>query len=162
LARGLPGRMLAHVDTISVWPFGEVDAAETILRRISPEGVEDAALVWWPAGRRMPSTRQLGAIDGPGALWGGSWGVLLGVVFLAPLAGPALGAAAGAVAGGLAELGLGDDFILDVREAVTPGTSALFVMSDRATADRLALELGGPMLRTELAEQLRYALTELS
>ena len=163
LARTAFGRMLAAVDTISVWRFGDPDGAEEMLRRVSAEGIDDAALVWWPAGRRMPSTRSLGAIDGPGALWGGSWGVLLGMVFLVPLAGPALGAAAGAVAGGLADFGLGDDFILQVREAVTPGTSAVFVVSSGATAERLARELQGldvRVIRTGLAEQLRYALAE--
>jgi uncharacterized membrane protein len=163
LARVASGRMLASVDTISVWRSGDLGGAEAALRQISSAGIDDAALVWWPAGRRMPSTRLLGAIDRPGALWGGAWGVLLGVVFLAPLAGPALGAAAGAVAGGLAEFGLGDDFILQVREAVTPGTSAIFVVSDRATADRLARELHGldvRVIRAGVAAQLRYALAE--
>jgi uncharacterized membrane protein len=158
LARVLPKRMLATVDTISVWAFGDLDGAERVVPHLA--GVDDAALVWWPAGRRMPSTRLLGAIDRPGALWGGTWGVLLGVVFLAPLAGPMLGAAAGAVAGGLTEFGLGEEFILSVRETVTPGTSALFVVSSRAAADRLGLELGAPAIRAELAEQLRYALAE--
>jgi uncharacterized membrane protein len=153
LARVAPRRMLATVDTISVWAFSDLDGAEHRVGHLA--GVDDAALVWWPPGRRTPSTRHLGAIDGPGALW---WGVLLGVVFLVPLAGPALGAAAGAVAGGLAEFGLGDDFVLEVREAVTPGTSALFAVSSRAAADRVACELGAPLIRAEL----RYALTELS
>jgi hypothetical protein len=137
------------VDTISVWRFGHVRGAEDALRLL--DGIDDVALVWWPAGRRMPSTRH----RGPSDLW---WGVLLGMVFFVPLAGPALGAAAGAVAGGLADFGLGDDFILQVREAVTPGTSAGFVASDRGTADQLGLELGAPLIRAEL----RYALTELS
>ncbi len=158
MARVAPRRMLASVDTISVWAFGDLDGAEHMVRHLA--GADDAALVWWPAGRRMPSTRHLGAIDRPGALWAGTWGVLLGVVFLAPLAGPMLGAAAGAVAGGLTEFGLGEDFILSVRETVTPGTSALFAVSSRATADRLALELGAPAIRAELAAQLRYALAE--
>ena len=150
LAHGASGRMLASVDTISVWCFDDLGGAEAILPRVSAEGIDDAALVWWPAGARMPSTRHQGASD----LW---WGVLLGMVFLVPLAGPAFGAAAGAVAGGLADFGLGDDFILNVRKAVTRGTSALFVVSDRATADRLALELDARVIRAEL----RYALTEL-
>jgi len=148
LARVERGQMLAAVDTISVWRFRDVDGAEAMLRNV--DGVDDAALVWWPAGQRTPSTRHQGASD----LW---WGVLLGMVFLVPLAGPAFGAAAGAVAGGLADLGLGDDFILRLREAVTPGTSAMFVVCDRVTADRLGLELGAPLIRAEL----RYALTEL-
>ena len=149
LARDAQGRMLAAVDTISVWRFGDLDGGEAMLRRV--DGIDDGALVWWPPGQPTPSTRHLGASD----LW---WGVLLGMVFLVPLAGPAFGAAAGAVAGGLADFGLGDDFILQVREAVTPGTSAVFVVSDRATADELALQLGAPLMRAEL----RYALTELS
>jgi uncharacterized membrane protein len=91
----------------------------------------------------------------------------LGRVFLVPLAGPTLGAAAGAVAGGLADFGLDDDFVLRVREAVTPGSSAPFVVSSRAAADRLAAEhdgLGATVVRAELshrqAEQLREALAE--
>ena len=136
------------MDTISVWRFGDVSGAEQVLGRL--DGIDDAALVWWPADRRMPSTRHLGSSD----LW---WGVLLGMVFFVPLAGPSLGAAAGAVAGGLADFGLGDDFILQVREAVTPGTSAVFVVCDRVTAERLGAELGAPVIRAEL----RQALTEL-
>ena len=132
-----------------MWRFGHVGGAEEALH--SRDGIDDAALVWWPADQRMPSTRH----RGPSDLW---WGVLFGMVFFVPLAGPALGAAAGAVAGGLADFGLGDDFILQVREAVTRGTSAVFVVCDRATADQLALELGAPLIRAEL----RYALTELS
>ena len=146
LARAAPGRMLAAVETIGVWRFERVDGAEEALRLL--DGIDDTALVWWPADQRMPSTRHLGASD----LW---WGVLLGMVFFVPLAGPALGAAAGAVAGGLADFGLGDDFILQVREAVTPGTSAVFVVSDRATVDQLGPKLGAPLIRAEL----HYALT---
>ena len=148
LARAAPRRMLATVEMISVWRFGHVRGADEALGLL--EGVDDAALVWWPADQRMPSTRHLGASD----LW---WGVLLGMVFLVPRAGPAFGAAAGAVAGGLADFGLGDDFILRLREAVTPGTSAVFVVSDRVTTDRLELQLGAPLIRAEL----HYALTEL-
>ncbi len=166
LARAAAGRMLPTVDTIGVWRFDDPDGADAMLARLErlvAEGVaiiDDAALVSWRLGRRMPSTRELGAIVGPGALWSGSWGVLLGVVFLAPLAGPTLGAAAGAVTGGLADFGLGDDFILQVREALTPGTSAVLVVCGRATAGRLATELGAPVIRAELSQALRYALTE--
>src|SRR3954470_8198403 len=90
LARVAPRRMLAPVDTISVWRFEELGGAEIMLRDVSAEDIDDAALVRWPPDRRMPSTRHVGAIDGPGALW---WGGLLGVVFPAPHAGPAPGAA---------------------------------------------------------------------
>jgi uncharacterized membrane protein len=161
------------VDTLSVWRFEGPDGAERVLGRVHQLAadddvrIDDAALVSWRAGRRKPSTRGLGGIVRPGGLWGGFWGVLLGVVFLVPIAGPRLGAAAGAVAGGLADFGLDDEFVLRVRSAVTPGTSALFVVSARVAADRLAAELdglGARVVRAELsdrqAEYLREALAE--
>ena len=41
----------------------------------------------------------------------------------------AVGAAAGALAGSLADYGIDDDFIKNVREKVTEGTSALFLLT---------------------------------
>jgi uncharacterized membrane protein len=161
------------MDTLTVWRFDTPDGAAQSLpaleRLASQDGaaVDDAALVTWHPGRRKPSTRSLGSLTGPGRLWGGFWGVLLGLVFLAPLAGPTLGAAAGAVAGGMADFGLDEEFVLHVREAVVPGTSAVFVVSTRASADRIAAVLhglGAPVVRAELshaqAEYLREALAE--
>ncbi|HEY7075231.1 MAG TPA: DUF1269 domain-containing protein [Solirubrobacteraceae bacterium] len=131
--------------------------------------VEDAAAVLWPEGRRTPRTAMLGSLDGPGELWGGFWGMLLGLIFLTPLAGPAFGAAAGAIAGSLSDFGVSDDFVKRVRDTVTPGTSALFVLSDGPTRDALVQELRGvpfELIRSQLsAEQerrLRAALGEES
>ena len=61
--------------------------------------------------------------------------MLLGVIFLVPLAGPTFGAAAGAFAGTLADFGIDDGFVMRVRGDVTPGTSALFVMSSVGAAE---------------------------
>jgi uncharacterized membrane protein len=161
------------MDTLTVWrfdtPAGAASSLPALERLASQDGaaVDDAALVTWNPGRRKPSTRSLGSLTGPGRLWGGFWGVLLGLVFLAPLAGPTLGAAAGAVAGGMADFGLDDEFVMQVREGVVPGTSAVFVVSSRASADRIATVLdglGAPVVRAELshaqAEYLREALAE--
>ncbi len=162
------------MDTLTVWQFDAPGGADEVLpqlERLAADGVarvDDAALVSWPLGRRKPSTRNLGTLVGQeGHLWGGFWGVLLGLVFLVPLAGPALGAAAGAVAGSLADFGVGDDFVVRVRTAVGPGTSAVFVVSTRASADRLANELHGVgvrVIRADLslaqAARLRDALGE--
>lgn len=63
--------------------------------------------------------------------------MLFGLIFLVPLLGAALGAAGGAVAGLLTDVGIDDNFIRKVREKVTPGTSALFVMSSDAVIDRI-------------------------
>jgi uncharacterized membrane protein len=68
---------------------------------------------------------------------------LFGLIFFVPLLGAAIGAAAGALAGSLTDVGITDSFIREVREKVTPGTSALFLLSSEAVYDRLAAELQG-------------------
>jgi uncharacterized membrane protein len=161
------------MNTLAVWRFPAPEAAEEALpelERIIAEcgtGVDDAALVSWPAGRRTPATRDLGSLTGPGRLWHGFWGLFLGLIFLTPLAGPAFGAAAGALAGSLADFGVADDFVKRVRDSVTPGTSAIFLLSPRACADHVAARLDGPameVLRSELSleqeQHLRDALTD--
>jgi uncharacterized membrane protein len=162
-------------DTLSVWRFPDPAAAATVLPRLAPlasdgDGeVHDAALVSWPANHRKPSTRDLGGLSGPGALWGGFWGVLLALIFLTPLAGPRFGAAAGAVAGSLADFGIEDDFIKRVRSLVTPGSSAIFLIGSRTSPDRVAELLGDvgvDMLRADLTDEetrrLREALSDES
>src|SRR4051794_34959867 len=130
-----------------VWRFDTPGGAKDALpplRRLAAErvvAIDDAALVTWPRGRRKPSTEALGSLTGPGRLWGGFWGVLHALIFITPLAGPSFGAAAGAVAASLADFGVADDFVKRVRDAVGPGCSALFVVSARPSADRLAAEL---------------------
>ena len=154
------------MNTLAVWRFPAPGAAEDALpqlERIVGEcsaGVDDAALVSWPPGRRTPATRDLGTLTGPGRLWHGFWGMFLGLIFLTPLAGPAFGAAAGALAGSRADFGVADDFVKRVRESVTPGTSAIFLLSARACADHVAVGLDGlavEVLRSELSvEQEQY------
>ena len=41
----------------------------------------------------------------------------------------------------VADVGIDDDFIRQVREKVTPGTSALFALTSGATEDRVIEEL---------------------
>src|SRR6185437_7331359 len=90
--------------------------------------VHDAAIVSWPAGAKKPKTRQLNNLAGAGALGGAFWGMLFGLIFFIPLLGLAIGAGIGALTGSLADVGIDDDFIKSVRDKVSPGTSALFVM----------------------------------
>jgi uncharacterized membrane protein len=129
------------------------------LRVLATEGgvyVDDAAAVAWLEGRRRPRTVVLGSLSGPGSLWGGFWGMLLSLIFLAPLAGATFGAAAGAIAGSLSDFGVEDDFVLRVRDAVKPGTSALFILSDGWAHDRLALELtdvSSEAIRSQLSSE---------
>ena len=72
-----------------------------------------------------------------GALGGAFWGLLFGLIFFVPLLGAAIGAATGALAGSLADVGIDDGFINRVRDQVTPGTSALFVLTSDAVMDKV-------------------------
>ena len=55
----------------------------------------------------------------------------------------AIGAGMGALAGSMTDVGIDDDFVRKVRDEVTPGTSALFVMSGKVVADRVLAEFKG-------------------
>jgi uncharacterized membrane protein len=160
--------------SLTVWTFATPSGAEAALPRLSrlvEHGlvVDDAALVSWAVGRRTPTTRVLGCLTGPGALWDGFWGVLLGLIFMVPVAGPTFGAAAGAFAGGLADFGIGDDLVRDVRARVTPGSSALFVLGGEGAADALGADFAdlevssiASRLSREQRERLQEALGEES
>jgi uncharacterized membrane protein len=103
--------------------------------------LQDAAVVSWPQNRKKPQTRQIYGMAGAGAAYGALWGFLFGLIFFVPLLGMAMGAGMGALGGSLADVGIDDDFIKQVREKVTPGTSALFVLTSGATYDRVIAEL---------------------
>ena len=100
---------------------------------------------------------------GAGALGGSFWGLLFGLIFFVPLLGMAVGAAMGALSGSMADVGIDDDFIRGVRQQVTPGTSALFVMSSNAVADKVLAEFrttGASLLSTNLSGEQEARLRE--
>ena len=60
-----------------------------------------------------------------------------------PLLGAAVGAASGALAGALSDAGIDDGFINRVRDQLTEGTSALFLLSTDAVVDRVKEAFAG-------------------
>jgi uncharacterized membrane protein len=89
-----------------------------------------------------------------GAVSGGFWGTLIGLIFLNPLIGLAVGATTGAVSGALTDLGINDKFMKDLAETLKPGSSALFVLVQKATPDKVLEELagtGGKVLKSSLS-----------
>ena len=132
--------------TLAVWKFSTPSAAgeaSTRLQDPASQGVvvvHDAATVSWEGAAEGPRTRQLaGAASGP--LGGSFWGLLFGLIFLVPLLGAAIGAATGADSGSLNDVGIDDTFINKVRDQITPGTSALFVLCPDAVVDTIEAEL---------------------
>jgi uncharacterized membrane protein len=132
--------------TFTVWQFDSAGGAEgalETLQQLQKEALitlEDAAIVTWPEGAKKPKTRQLHSLAGAGALGGAFWGLLFGLLFFVPIFGMALGAAAGALSGSLTDIGIDDNFIKEVREKVTPGTSALFLLTSDAVRDKVEQE----------------------
>ena len=72
-----------------------------------------------------------------GAVSGGFWGMLIGLLFLNPLLGALVGAGAGAISGKFRDIGLDDKMMKDVGDSLKPGTSALFVLLRKVTADKV-------------------------
>jgi uncharacterized membrane protein len=148
--------------TLTVWKFDTAagaDGALDLLQRLQKEEllrVNDAATVYWQEGRKKPKTEQLHNMTGAGALGGSFWGLLFGLIFFVPLLGLAVGAAMGALAGSMSDVGIDDDFIRRVRENVTPGTSALFVMTSNVVADKVLDQLketGATLISTNLSSE---------
>ena len=159
--------------TLTVWKFdtaGGAGDALALLERMQKEEliqINDGATVTWAEGKKKPKTEQLHSLTGAGALGGSFWGLLFGLIFFVPLLGMAVGAAMGALSGSMADVGIDDAFIREVRAQVTPGTSALFVMTSNAVVDKVAEEFrhsGATLVSTNLSheqeEKLREAFSE--
>jgi uncharacterized membrane protein len=91
-----------------------------------------------------------------GTTWGMLWGLLFGALFFVPFLGVAVGAGLGAIMGRITKAGVDNDFQEQARDLLQPGTSALFLMADKATPDRVVDALshyGGTVLKSSLSEE---------
>ena len=107
-------------------------------------------------GKFHVTTTHGGASAGGGAAWGGFWGLLFGLLFFIPFAGLAIGAGLGALFGHLGENAIDKEFQEQVRDEVKPGTSALFMIIEKATPDKAIAALkqyGGTVIKTSLSEE---------
>lgn len=110
---------------------------------------------------------QMHTLTTAGAIGGGFWGVFIGLLALHPLLGLVIGASAGAAAGALSDVGISDNFMKELAGKLTPGTSALFVLSSKMTSDRVLERLkgsGGHVMQTSLSHddenRLRKAIND--
>lgn len=156
--------------TLTVWKFPTATGAETAaetLKDVQTDGlitIHDAAVVSWPDGAKKPSTQQLNSLTGAGALGGAFWGLLFGILFFIPLIGAVVGAGLGALTGSLRDVGIDDKFIARLKDQITPGTSALFVLTSDATLDRVREHFNGQhaeLLSTNLSRDQEDKLREV-
>ena len=93
---------------------------------------------------------------GAGATWGMFWGFFFGLLFFVPVLGMAMGAGLGALFGKLEQAGIDKEFQRQVRELLKPGTSALFLVIEKANPDKAVAAMskfGGTVLKTSLSEE---------
>lgn len=153
-------------DLVVVTYPDEYRAAEVLaaLQRLQGKlliDLEDAAYVMkdkdgkFKLHQTVPLTK-IGAASGLAS--GTFWGMLIGLLFLQPavgaLAGAAVGAASGAISGKLSDYGIPDDFIKQLGQNLQSGSSALFVLVRRVTADKVLAEIkqyGGTVLHSSLS-----------
>ncbi len=148
--------------TLVVFKFPSAEGAQNMiytlenLQKQQLIQIDDGAIVTWPAGASKPKTQQLHNLTGVGALGGAFWGMLFGLLFFIPFFGLAVGAAIGALMGHFAHYGIDESFIDQVRGKITPGTSALFLLSSGAVVDKVAAAVKGQqfeIIQTNLSKE---------
>jgi uncharacterized membrane protein len=156
--------------TLTAWAFPGADDAEEAIKRLEALQsqavitIDDAAVVTWEAGKKKPKTRQLHNTTGAGALSGAFWGMFLGLIFLVPFLGAAIGAALGVVSTSIIDMGISDKFIDEVKQKVTPGTSALFLLTDDAVVNKVegALkDMNAELIASDLSPEQEAKLREV-
>ncbi len=155
--------------TFTVWKYDTPDGAERAqkaLRAAEADGIVtiiDRAIVSWPLGADRPTTHHSHDSTGRATGWGAFWGLLFGILFFIPVIGAATGAAIGAISKTVGAVGIDSEQLDTIRAEVTPGTSALFAMTEDADMDRLGERmhgLKGTLIATNLTPAERKLLLE--
>jgi uncharacterized membrane protein len=126
--------------------------------------LHDAATIAWLPHDEAPVVRPVEHRTLKSAGRGAMWGALVGLVVLNPVAGAAVGAGAGAAARQARSAGLDDELVHQIRTRVTPGTSALLVLSsdaDPVEVGRVVRNSEAVLLRAELSPGGRQVLEEI-
>jgi len=153
----------------TVWKFDDLGGAahaESVLEDCQREGflkVVDHAVVTWPEGEPQPSTSHGNDEKRRGTGWGALWGVLVGALFFVPVVGGVVGAAIGAISKMTEDAGITKEQLETIRTEVTPGTSALFVVTEEGDLDRVGDRFRGmhsKLIATNLTDGERQILLE--
>lgn len=93
---------------------------------------------------RVRVTQTQDMSTGEGATQGGFWGFVVGTLFLGPIGGVVVGAASsagGALIAKLVDVGIPEDFVDQVKDAVEPGWTALVVETKGLDLEAWAAEM---------------------
>jgi uncharacterized membrane protein len=126
--------------------------------------VHDAATIVWMPHDAEPLVRPVDHRTLKSAGRGAVVGALVGLVILNPVAGAAVGAGAGAAIRKARSAGIDEEFVASVRAKVTPGTSALLVLSsdaDPVAVGEVVRNSEAVLLHAELTPEARQLLEEI-
>jgi uncharacterized membrane protein len=147
--------------TLVVLAFKDETGAEEMrdklkgMQKMQIISLSDAAVVVRRQDGKV-KVKQAVSLVGAGALGGAFWGMLIGLLFFAPWLGLAVGALSGALGGALSDYGVDDKFIKEVGNKIEPGHSALFLMVESWTEDKVLDEISGTdaeVLQTSLSNE---------
>lgn len=155
--------------TFIVWKYDDPQTAgqaAKVLKEAAKEGLvhlEDHAVVSWALDAPKPEVEH--AHDGEHSRtgWGAFWGLLMGSLFLVPVLGAAAGAGLGKLSKATEAVGIDKAQMEKIQAEVTPGTSALFAVTDSADLDRLGERfhgLAGELIATNLTAAERGVLRD--
>jgi uncharacterized membrane protein len=153
----------------TVWKFEDLGGAERAAASLKDCEREklvkilDHAVVTWPEGDAKPTTKHGHEENWRGTGWGALWGVLMGALFFVPVIGGVVGAAIGAISKMTQDVGITKDQLETIRTQVTPGSSALFVVTDEGDLDKVGERFKAPhskLIATNLTDSERQVLLE--
>lgn len=124
--------------------------------------LDDAAVVIRREDGKV-KVKNASSLVGEGALGGSFWGFLIGLIFLMPFLGAAIGALAGGITGKFVDVGVDNDFMKEVGDSITPGSSALFLMVRQMTPDKVMDAFrpsGCKVLQTSLTKEQEQKLRD--
>ena len=154
--------------TFTVWKFDDPQGAERaigMLEDAQANGlvkIDDHAIVSWPSGASQPTTKHGHEETWRGTGWGSVWGILIGALFFMPVVGGLAGAAIGAVAKATEGSGISKEQLEAIRDEITAGTSALFLVTEQANLDPLGdrVRMRSTLLASNLTKEERDVLLE--
>ena len=136
---------------------GAVQMREELIRmqKMQIISLADAAVVVRRQDGKV-KVKQAISLVGAGALGGAFWGMFIGLLFFAPWLGLAIGAVSGGLVGKLTDTGVDDKFIKEVGETIEPGHSALFLLVQDWTEDKVMDEISkfdATVVQTSLSKE---------
>lgn len=157
---------MGHVAVIIFDSAEQAGQARATMKELERQGLislDDAAVIVKDEDGNVTVRDELDRPVAKGAVVGGFIGLLLGSIFF-PITGLAIGALGGALVGKSLDRGIDQNFIREVTEALTPGTSALFAFLRQAdpTAALAALKpYSGRVYHSSLSPSVEQELERL-